>query len=65
MESTLQTGGQKSSRPKRGYWYKYFTNECVLCWGGETWKERQYTPKPKDPAERYSFEQFAHDSHFL
>ncbi len=48
-----------------GYWYRFSITECVLCGATETLKERQYTPKPNDPAERYDYSQYACWSHFL
>jgi len=52
-------------KPKKGYWYKFYYEECVLCGSHREWKERMYTPKPKDPAERYDFSQYACEGHFL
>ena len=49
---------------KKEYWYKFYIEECVLCWKQIKWKERQYTKKPKDSAKRYDFKQFACESHF-
>ena len=40
---------------KRKYWYKFFIYECPICGRGDTYKERQYTPKPEDGSERYDF----------
>lgn len=50
---------------QKKHWYKIHTTECVLCWKGETWRERQYGEKPKDPKEIYVFEQYACDYHFM
>ena len=41
------------AKPRKGYWYKHFTTECPVCGRGDSWKERQYTPKPTDPQERW------------
>jgi len=35
------------------YWYKFFCGECPLCGRGTSYKERQYSPKPVDPCDRY------------
>ena len=56
---------KESEKPKSGYWYKFYTDECVLCGAGGTVKERQYTPKPDDPNDRYDYEQFVCDYHWL
>lgn len=37
------------------YWYKFYTEFCPSCGVEDSWKERRYTPKPEDPAERYSY----------
>ena len=52
-------------KPKKGYWYKRYITECVLCGGGEGRRERQYTPKPKNPADRVDYQQYACGSHFV
>jgi hypothetical protein len=52
-------------KPKSGYWYKFYTRECVLCGAFEEWKERQYTPKPIDPWDRYERIEYACGGHFL
>ena len=46
------------------YWYKVYTEECVLCGKLDTWKERQYTVKPKDLQDHYHYEQTACSHHF-
>lgn len=38
------------------YWYRFTYSYCPVCGGGETYKERVYTPKPEDPAERHIYE---------
>ena len=52
-------------KPKSGYWYKFYTDECVLCGAGGTVRVRKYTPKPEDWMERYSYEQFVCQHHFM
>jgi hypothetical protein len=52
-------------KPKRKYWYKFHIEECVLCGSHEETRERQYTPKPENPADRYDFRQYACDHHFM
>lgn len=39
------------------YWYFISVIECPVCGDIETFKERKYTPKPEDSAERHSYEQ--------
>jgi hypothetical protein len=56
---------EKEKKPKKGYWYKFFYEECVLCGAHYEWKERQYTPKPEDIAERYKHIEYACGGHFL
>ena len=55
----------KEEKPKKGYWYKFYISECVLCGTGYTEKARQYTPKPENPQERFVYYQYACDSHFM
>lgn len=42
---------------KKKYWYLFTVFECPVCGSWETIKERQYTPKPEDPAKRHEFVQ--------
>ena len=35
------------------YWYLYTTYYCPACGSETTYKERQYTPKPKSFLERH------------
>lgn len=56
----------QEKKPKSGYWYMTYTDECVLCGRGETVKYRVYDrPKPEDIADRYEYSQYACGSHFL
>ena len=46
---------------KAKYWYKIEYSECPMCGKHDTYKERQYTPKPKLHSERVKFvEQYDH-----
>jgi hypothetical protein len=47
------------------YWYKFFTEECVVCGEIIEWKERMYTEKPVDASERYEYKQYACPEHFM
>ena len=38
---------------KGRYWYFITIYDCVLCFGGEEYRERRYTPKPKTWEEEY------------
>lgn len=49
---------------KKKYWYKFFYEECVLCGRSSKWKERQYTPRPKEWWERHDERQYACGDHF-
>lgn len=42
---------------KKKYWYLITITECPVCGRGDTYRERQYTKKPKDDSKRYVFEQ--------
>ena len=54
----------KKEKPK--YWYKFYITECVICGAGdEGTRVRQYSPKPDDPNERYDYQQFVCDLHYL
>ncbi|HZL17757.1 MAG TPA: hypothetical protein VFG23_08430 [Polyangia bacterium] len=39
----------------KGCWYFTTTVACPVCAGGFVERERRYTPKPDDPAERYEY----------
>lgn len=56
---------EKEKKPKKGYWYKFYIEECVLCGWHMEWKERMYTPKPKDVMDRYERIEMACGGHFL
>lgn len=40
------------------YWYLFTTEECPVCGAGDSYKTRQYTPKPKDISKRYEYLQW-------
>jgi len=42
---------------KKKYWYKFWYRYCPLCGRTQTFKERQYSGKPKDMRERHIFEE--------
>lgn len=42
----------------KGCWYMIYISECPICGRGDTIRERQYTPKPKDIADRYEYYQY-------
>ena len=56
---------KKSEKPRKGYWYLFWLDECVLCGIHEEGKIRQYTPKPIDPADRYEYSENACPGHFM
>jgi len=55
---------KKKRKPLPPHWYFTYHRECVLCGYTEITRIRMYTPKPKDPAKTYEFEQFACGCHF-
>ena len=57
---------QTEKKPTKGFWVLYTWSECALCGRPDNTRERMYTPKPKDPAERHKQgELFACDCHFM
>jgi len=44
-----------------GYWYKFISNECVLCGKSDQYKIRMHTEKPKNREDRYEFNQVTCD----
>ncbi len=46
----------KKNKSKK-YWYKITCVECPVCGSGETYRERQYTKRPKDIMKRHGYEQ--------
>lgn len=55
ISMSLVKSGNKMTKKK--YWYKFWHQECPVCGGGQTFKERQYTKKPKDIFKRHIHEQ--------
>lgn len=37
------------------YWYRLTTHACPICGSEHRYRERMYTPKPEDAAERYQY----------
>jgi hypothetical protein len=56
---------KENKKPKKGYWYKFYEEECVLCGRYSVTKERQYTPKPESYLDRYVRREYACSGHFL
>lgn len=48
----------------KGVWYMHYISECVLCGRYDETRERRSAPAPPIE-ERYDYEQYACDSHFL
>jgi hypothetical protein len=42
-------------KPHRKHWYKYYIGECPVCGRDQSYKERQYTPKPEHMHERIEY----------
>ena len=40
---------------KKKYWYKFYIGECPLCGRNQSYKERQYSDKPKNFQDRISY----------
>lgn len=55
----------KISKPKKGYWYHFTIETCVLCGRECVTKERRYTEKPKDYNDRYKYIEYACGGHFV
>ena len=49
---------------KKPYWYFFTFSECVMCGHQDDYKTRQYTPKPKNRNDRYSYRDFGFNCHF-
>lgn len=49
----------KKENKKQKYWYHTTIYECVLCGKQTKYRERRYTTKPEDYAERYEYNQEA------
>lgn len=45
------------NKSKKKYWYKITCVECPVCGSGETYRERQYTKRPKDAMKRHEYKQ--------
>jgi UDP-2,3-diacylglucosamine pyrophosphatase LpxH len=55
----------KKRPQQKPHWYIIVTEECVVCGHTHTAKIRRYDEKPKDPARRFDYQQFAHPHHFI
>ena len=56
--------GRKRRRKMKKHWYIIWIEECCVCGVTYTVRERVYGRKPKDPAKRYFYSQFACNTHF-
>ena len=56
MKTQVETKAESAA--KGTYWYRFTTEECVMCGRWWTTKERVYGEKPQNPALRHSFKQF-------
>lgn len=43
---------------KRRHWYFITFEDCPVCGHGKEYRERRFTPKPKDPAKRYQYRHY-------
>ena len=51
---------------KRGYWYKHYVEECVLCDRITKWKVKiRGIPKPTDKAKQLHYEEVVCGEHFV
>lgn len=46
---------KKKKTSKQKYWYKYTIIYCPMCGREYRYKDRMYSPKPKNVDERYSW----------
>jgi hypothetical protein len=63
----LDKGPSDSGEPTRhgrGCWYRIDIWECVLCGRTRQDRERQWGPRPDDPAERIHYTQGSCGVHF-
>jgi len=49
---------------KGKYWYFTTYRECVEGDSSREYRERRYTPKPENPEDRHSFEQYYCGNHY-
>jgi len=56
---------KENSQPKKGYWYEFYREECVLCGSHREFKIRRYTKKPENIFDRHHFSQYACGEHFM
>lgn len=40
---------------KKKYWYSFYIKSCPVCGSTDTYKIREYTPKPEDYNKRYEY----------
>jgi hypothetical protein len=68
MENTMITTVVEEADKRKGkgrYWYFITIYECVLCFAEEEYRERRYTPRPKEWGDRHELIQYARDQHFM
>jgi len=49
---------------KGKYWYFIYYEECVLCCRHSEYRERRYTPRPKEYKDRHEFKEYACGNHY-
>ncbi len=55
----------KKRSSQKPHWYFTVIEECVVCFGGKTFKIRHYDKRPEDAGERIEYKQFVHPHHFF
>lgn len=43
------------------HWYKTTIHACPVCGRERVYRERQFTPRPKDPRERFEYDGLMYD----
>lgn len=49
---------------KGKYWYYIITESCVMGDTEHEYRERRYTPKPEDNADRYEYKEYFCGNHY-
>ena len=62
-DETIEKIDKRKGKGK--YWYFITVEECVMGDSEHVYRERRYTPKPENHAERYDYIQFMCSSHYF
>lgn len=63
VDKTVEKVDKRKGKGK--YWYFITISECVMGDSHSEYRERRYTPKPENGADRYLYTEYFCDNHYL